>query len=444
MQRITIVMPSLNVAKYMKQCLDSVVNQTLTDIEILCVDAGSTDGTLEIIKEYAKKDSRIKLIMSDKKSYGYQMNLGIDAAQGEYIGIVETDDYIDHDMFESYYKKISESGVDFVKGGYTGFIGEEKTQEREYFDITDDSLLDNVIDLRSNRDWGMLAPVHIWSGIYSKKFLEEKGIRFNETPGASYQDTSFSILVGMLADSCIYTQDCFYHYRMDNAGSSVKSQGKITCVIDEYRYIYDELEKRFGDITEYRKIIDRYKLHTYDYNYRRLNKAGREEFLGHIREEIEEYNNHIYIDEFTDAEQELIEKLSRPDRIDFYIEQEDALRLRVDSIVENVLAGVRYNVVGAGRYYTMFSTLEEIIGCEFIKSVSDNSKKIQGEKLGRHIILSVEAAVNDNLGEKFIVANRYHAQDILQQLLGLGVKQEDIMVIDKMIGFEEMAKYVRQ
>lgn len=68
---ITIIMPSLNVGKYISECLQSVVNQTLSDTEVLCVDAGSTDGTLEIIKEYAKKDNRIKLIMSDKKSYGY-------------------------------------------------------------------------------------------------------------------------------------------------------------------------------------------------------------------------------------------------------------------------------------------------------------------------------------------------------------------------------------
>ena len=98
MPKISIIMPSLNVAAYIRECIESVINQTITDIEILCIDAGSTDGTLEILEEYAIKDSRIRLIKSDKKSYGYQINTGIDMAMGEYLGIVETDDCIETDM----------------------------------------------------------------------------------------------------------------------------------------------------------------------------------------------------------------------------------------------------------------------------------------------------------------------------------------------------------
>lgn len=73
--KISVIMPSLNVSKYIKQCLQSVLNQTLEDIEIICVDGGSTDGTLDIIQQYVKKGNRVKLIHSDIKSYGYQMNL---------------------------------------------------------------------------------------------------------------------------------------------------------------------------------------------------------------------------------------------------------------------------------------------------------------------------------------------------------------------------------
>ncbi len=85
---ISVIMPSLNVAKYMRECLESVLNQKLREIEILCVDAGSTDGTLEILEEFALKDSRIRIIKSEKKSYGYQLNIGISVAKGEYIGII--------------------------------------------------------------------------------------------------------------------------------------------------------------------------------------------------------------------------------------------------------------------------------------------------------------------------------------------------------------------
>ena len=103
MNKLTIILPSLNVANYIHTCINSVLSQTLRDIEIICVDAGSTDGTLEILREYEKKDNRIKVIVSDIKSYGYQMNLGIQAANGKYIGIVETDDFVDKNMFYCLY-----------------------------------------------------------------------------------------------------------------------------------------------------------------------------------------------------------------------------------------------------------------------------------------------------------------------------------------------------
>ena len=91
---ISVIMPSLNVAGYIGKCLESICMQTLDDLEIICLDAGSDDGTIDIINEYAKKDSRIKLIIADKRSYGYQVNQGIIRAKGEFISIVDTDDWI--------------------------------------------------------------------------------------------------------------------------------------------------------------------------------------------------------------------------------------------------------------------------------------------------------------------------------------------------------------
>lgn len=112
-------MPCLNMEKYIKECIESVLSQTLTDIEVLIIDAGSTDGTLDILDSYIHgkhSDSRVQLIHSDKKSYGYQVNLGIERAVGEYIGIVDTDDRIVPDMYEILYPIAVSSGADYVKG----------------------------------------------------------------------------------------------------------------------------------------------------------------------------------------------------------------------------------------------------------------------------------------------------------------------------------------
>ena len=97
-------MPSLNVVQYIDECIQSVINQTLKEIEIICVDAGSTDGTYEKLLKYAELDSRIRIIVSDVKSYGKQINTGIQQAKGKYIGIVETDDFIDSNMYEQLYE----------------------------------------------------------------------------------------------------------------------------------------------------------------------------------------------------------------------------------------------------------------------------------------------------------------------------------------------------
>ena len=120
---ISIIMPSYNVANYIEECIESVINQTLKEIEIICVDAGSEDGTLEILQRYAEKDNRIILLNSDKKSYGYQMNLGLSVAKGDYIGIVETDDYIDSNMFSDLYNLSEEGSIDIVKSNFYHLIG---------------------------------------------------------------------------------------------------------------------------------------------------------------------------------------------------------------------------------------------------------------------------------------------------------------------------------
>lgn len=243
---ISIIMPSLNVAYYIEECMDSVLSQKLDNMEIICVDAGSTDGTLERLEHYATRDSRIRIIKSDRKSYGYQMNLGLKAAHGEYIGIVETDDYIAPEMFECLYHIAHQNNVDFVKSSYTSFY--ETDENRFYYNNqnTDTKPVNSVkINLEEKKIYRLADINHIWSGLYNRKFLLEHELWFNETPGASFQDTSFSILVGLVAQSCIYTDDCFYHYRTDRAESSVKSDAKYRCIIDEFDYI-DRYLKQHG------------------------------------------------------------------------------------------------------------------------------------------------------------------------------------------------------
>ena len=112
--KVSVILPSLNVAAYIRECLDSVVNQALQELEIICIDAGSTDGTTEILEEYTGRDSRIVLLHSEIKSYGRQVNMGLDHAGGKYVAILETDDWIEKDMYKCLYAIAEENRLDYV------------------------------------------------------------------------------------------------------------------------------------------------------------------------------------------------------------------------------------------------------------------------------------------------------------------------------------------
>ena len=122
MPKVSVVLPIYNVEQYLRECLDTVVNQTLKDIEIICVNDGSTDNSLKIIKEFAEKDSRIKIIDKDNSGYGHSMNVGIDAATGEYLGIVEPDDFVSLNMFEELAAVADRVKADIVKADFYRFV----------------------------------------------------------------------------------------------------------------------------------------------------------------------------------------------------------------------------------------------------------------------------------------------------------------------------------
>ena len=115
MNKVSIIVPVYNIEKYLAKCLDSLINQTLEDIEIICVNDGSTDNSAEILNEYAQKDCRIKIINQDNAGLSAARNTGINAANGEYIGYVDSDDWIDLNFYEKLYNAAKDTDADIVK-----------------------------------------------------------------------------------------------------------------------------------------------------------------------------------------------------------------------------------------------------------------------------------------------------------------------------------------
>ena len=237
MPKLTVVMPSLNVEKYIRKCVDSVLGQSLRDIEVLAIDAGSTDGTLDILMDYEKKDKRFKVILSDRKSYGYQVNLGLCQASGDYIWIVETDDVVADDAFETLYMQAVSSDADYVKGRGMFFadLGNGSIWEHPIWPPILNPELFGVVIAPCNMAGLIRLDIFLWTGLYKREFL--KNIRLNETPGAAYQDQGFLFQTISTAKRAVYINRFVYHYRQDNSRSSIFNPNGFRYFVGEYPFI---------------------------------------------------------------------------------------------------------------------------------------------------------------------------------------------------------------
>ena len=293
--KVSVIMPSLNVGTYIKKCIKSVMNQSLKDIEIICVDAGSTDGTLEILQEAAAADERIKIVHSDVKSYGYQMNLGMSQATGRYIGIVETDDWIEPDMFKNLYKMAETEHLDVVKSDFWFYWSKPQKKNVKFklpgYLVRKGTFcpLTGFINAEEQAELFNIKP-SIWSAIYKRSFLEMNKITFNETPGAAYQDAGFNFKVWACAKNARLVSDAYLHYRQDNEQSSVNSPSKVYCVCDEYREIERFIRERFCEEPEKEvmllELMLRIKYDSYLWNYQRLAEPLNEEFARGVCAEL--------------------------------------------------------------------------------------------------------------------------------------------------------------
>lgn len=282
--KVSVLVPCYNVEAYLPTCLDSIISQTLKELQIICINDGSTDSTLSILREYAECDTRIEIIDKSNSGYGSSMNKGLEAACGEFIGIVESDDFADPNMFEQLYKCAVHNKCDLVKANYYEFSSEGGNVFQEPFARFRYKC---VFDPREEQDILTVLPI-IWSAIYRRSMLEENEIRFLETPGASYQDTSFVHKAWMSSRRVMILKDGFLHYRVDNTNSSVKSSAKVFAVCDEYESS-EEFMNRDPELAEsFAEILNLLKLGTYKWNFNRLTGEARRNFGRRMAQEYKD------------------------------------------------------------------------------------------------------------------------------------------------------------
>ena len=328
---VSVIVPIYNVEGYLAECLDSIIAQTLKNIEIICVNDGSTDSSSQILEDYSQKDSRIKVITQPNGGYGKAMNIGIAAAKGEYIGIVEPDDFILPEMYETLYSTAKEHDCEIVKSDFYRFAGDGN--EKTYWKTArDDRNYNRIIDPAEEKECFRFV-MNTWCGIYRRDFLLSNGIDHNETPGASFQDNGFWFKGFCYAKRIIFLDQAFYMNRRDNPGSSVANKEKVYCGNTEYALIYDWLSDK-SDIKE--NFIDVFmmkKLHTYMFNLRRIAPHFRHEYIRRFSEEFKasyekgELPRSIFTNkEWTD----LMQLIRDPEEYFYTVEQE---RIKVSVIL---------------------------------------------------------------------------------------------------------------
>ena len=276
---ISVIVPVYNAEQYLQTCLDSILQQTQKNMEVICINDGSSDNSMEIIERAAREDPRVIALNKKNSGYGDSMNQGIERSRGNYVGIIESDDFTDKHMFKKLFAIAMQNDADIVKS--------------DFFEYTDGvSRKANIIpSADANR---LITPCDnfaifkaqpsIWSAIYARAFLEERDIMFTDSPGASFQDTAFNLKTLASSDKVWLTQNAYVHYRRDNYGSSIHSNDKVFAVCDEY----DSFEGFMGNHPERMAKIKRplqvVKFETYSWNLSRLSGHDQQDFFSHMHQ----------------------------------------------------------------------------------------------------------------------------------------------------------------
>lgn len=224
--------------KYLPKCLESLIKQTLKDIEIICVNDGSMDNSLAILKEFASKDSRIRIIDNQHQGVAKTRNTGIEQSTGEYIGFVDSDDYIDIDFFEKLYNSATKSNSDIAIASilkhknFFNIYNAKYTKEETAITIQD------KIKLCEDKKHFFF---YAWNKIYHSGFIKENNIKFSE--GQIYEDVMFAIKALYYSNKIISVYGTKYHY--------IEHENSLTKYKDKTGEKEHDLIKAYSDLQEF-------------------------------------------------------------------------------------------------------------------------------------------------------------------------------------------------
>ena len=246
MTAISVIVPVYNVENYLVKCLDSIINQTLTDIEIICVNDGSTDTSRQILETYKRKDSRIKIIDKQNGGLSSARNAGFKHATGEYISYIDSDDWVDITMLEKLYKNIKKHDGEIAICAVHQYDDTKKElcEPQSYFSLEtfDKTFDDKTFTYMDTKEFLNDVCVMAWNKLYKKSFLDKCEATFPE--GLIFEDGPFFFSIFFKAKKVSIIRDFLYYYRINRQGSIVQSSGeKYINIIDIVNLMTKEVSK---------------------------------------------------------------------------------------------------------------------------------------------------------------------------------------------------------
>ncbi len=247
--KLSVIIPVYNAEKYITSCLDSVLSQSLTDLEVICVDDASMDGSVEKIRQRMKGDPRISLYRNEQNQYaGACRNQGIEAARGEFLHFLDADDLVMPDVYEKLLCMMEEQEIDVLKGCGRGFCIREDGKEEA---LSAGPLLElsEVMEEKLGKPFSFLEEPELlshvsvvpWNGIYRRSLVVDRGIRYNSL--VCVNDRSFFNEVTLAAKKILLTKDCLVKYRVNQGESLMGRRARnFECEFESYEIVKKQLD----------------------------------------------------------------------------------------------------------------------------------------------------------------------------------------------------------
>lgn len=300
MKKVSIILPIYNVEKYLNKCLDSLVNQTLTDLEFICINDGSEDKSLEILEEYAKKDNRFVIVSQENQGQGAARNKGLEIANGEYIVFVDPDDWIKTNMLEELYetfKRTMTEVIEFNYIEYNDYSGKTKTISLKHKLKKNFNYDLNLIPYYNWKNFknGCLhkLDMHVWARAYSNEFLKKAGAVF--APTKRGEDNLFADIVVLNAEKIQYLDKYLYNYRIRKNSAVNSLPNNNMEIFKNCELLKDYLIKNdfYNDLKD---EFQRYQIDVLSWRYKNLNEESVETYEEKCKEILspEEYKQMLY------------------------------------------------------------------------------------------------------------------------------------------------------